>query len=403
MSVRKAKEIIVNIVTYLFSSVGLVVLAALLIFVFSNGYKLLSFKLITGNYFDYITNLKLEDRENYILGGYVDPSLDDAYFSSKWGIALKDAFDNENKPIVEIAYLDERSPLRNMVDVQSKEYKSLKVGSAINKIILSSDESSFIMGLSRDKAESLIENFEQGDVIQDMIMLEPGGGIRGSLLTTLYLIILTLIFALPLGIGTAIYLNEFAKQNKLTNLIKSAIDLIAGMPSIIFGLMGATVFIPFTSKLLNADGGNLLSGALTLAVILLPTIAKTTEEALKAIPDKYRHASLALGASKTQTTFKVVIPNALSGILTATLLSIGRIIGESAALIYAVGTVIKDRVSISEKSTTLAVHIWSMMGGENPNFELSCAISIIILLIVFILSISVKYVSKKINKFQEEN
>ena len=284
MSVRKAKEIIVNIVTYLFSSVGLVVLAALLIFVFSNGYKLLSFKLITGNYFDYITNLKLEDRENYILGGYVDPSLDDAYFSSKWGIVIKDAFDNENKPIVEIAYLDERSPLRNMVDVQSKEYKSLKVGSAINKIILSSDESSFIMGLSRDKAESLIENFEQGDVIQDMIMLEPGGGIRGSLLTTLYLIILTLIFALPLGIGTAIYLNEFAKQNKLTNLIKSAIDLIAGMPSIIFGLMGATVFIPFTSKLLNADGGNLLSGALTLAVILLPTIAKTTEEALKAIP-----------------------------------------------------------------------------------------------------------------------
>ncbi|MDD3382245.1 MAG: phosphate ABC transporter permease PstA [Bacilli bacterium] len=403
MNIRKLKEVSINLITYLFSSIGLIVLAVLLIFIFSNGYKLISFDLVTDDYFDELTNLKLDERENYILGNYQNPNIENAYFSSKWGIALKDAVDNENKPIVLISYLDEKSPLNNMIDVQTDEYKSLEVGNAINKIILSSEEVNYIMGLSKDKAENLILKFEQGDVIKDMITLSLGGGIRGSLLTTLYLIVLTLLFALPLGIGTAIYLTEFAKQNKFTDIIKNAIDLIAGMPSIIFGLMGATVFIPFTSKLLNSNGGNLLSGALTLAVILLPTIAKTTEEALKAIPNKYRNASFALGASKTQTTFRVIIPNALSGILTATLLSIGRIIGESAALIYAIGTAIKDDVSISNKSTTLAVHIWSMMSGENPNFELSCAISIIILIIVFILSMSVKFISKKINRFQEVN
>ncbi len=107
---------------------------------------------------------------------------------------------------------------------------------------------------------------------------------------------------------------------------------------------------------------------------------------------------MALGASKVETVFKVVLPNAFSSILTAVLLSIGRIIGESAALIYAVGTVISDNVSINSKSTSLSVHIWSLMSGENPNFEVSSAIAIIILVIVFVLSILVKIVSKKINK-----
>ncbi|MFA6627718.1 MAG: ABC transporter permease subunit, partial [Bacilli bacterium] len=142
------------------------------------------------------------------------------------------------------------------------------------------------------------------------------------------------------------------------------------------------------------------SGALTLSIILLPIIIKTTEESLKVIPHSYRMASLALGASRTQTTFKIVLPNALSGILTATLLSIGRIIGESAALIYAVGTAIKDTAIINDKSTSLAVHIWSLMSGENPNYELACAISIIILMVVALISIGVKIISKKVNKME---
>jgi phosphate transport system permease protein len=225
-----------------------------------------------------------------------------------------------------------------------------------------------------------------------------GGGIRGSLLTTLLLIALTLVIALPIGIISAIYLHEYAPQNKFTDIIRSLIDMTNGIPSIIFGFVGAIVFIPMMNGIIGSQGGSIASGALTLTIILLPTIIKTTEESLKTIPLSYRQASLALGASQTQTVFKVVLPNAIGGLLTATLLSIGRIIGESAALIYAVGTVIKDTVAINERSTSLAVHIWSIMAGENPNFELASSIAILILVVVFILNITVKLISSRADK-----
>ena len=249
----------------------------------------------------------------------------------------------------------------------------------------------------------MVKKLEQATIITDMIASTGGGGIRGSLLTTLYLIILTLTLALPTGICAAIYLHEFSLNNRLTRFIRIMIDMTSGIPSIIFGLAGAVIFIPFMNGVINSNGGSIASGALTLTLILLPIIIKTTEEALKVIPVNYRSASLALGASKTQTIFKVVLPNAVSGILTATLLSIGRIIGESAALIYAVGTAIKDNVAINEKSTSLAVHIWSLMSGENPNFALASAIAIIIMIIVFILSISVKLISQRLNKIKVGN
>ncbi|MDD4123725.1 MAG: ABC transporter permease subunit, partial [Bacilli bacterium] len=200
----------------------------------------------------------------------------------------------------------------------------------------------------------------------------------------------------------AIYLTQYAPKNKITSIMQSMIDMTSGIPSIIFGLVGAIVFIPFMNNLIGSDGGSIASGALTLAIMLLPIIIRTTEEAINVIPTTYRNASLALGASSTQTTFKVILPNALGGILTSVLLSIGRIIGESAALIYAVGTAIKDTAIINQKSTSLAVHIWSLMSGESPNFELSCAISIVILVIVLVLSIITKLVAKKLNKFEVE-
>jgi phosphate transport system permease protein len=203
-----------------------------------------------------------------------------------------------------------------------------------------------------------------------------------------------LIFALPIGIFTAIYLNEFAKKNKITNTIRTMIETLTGVPSIIFGLMGLAVFVPLTIRYTPADSANILSGSLTLAVILLPVIIRSTEESLKVVPDDFRQASLALGANNTQTTFKVVLPSALPGILTATLLAIGRVIGESAALIFAIGTAIKDDISIFGKSTTLAVHIWSLMTDEPANIELASTISIIILLIVLVLNISIKLLSK---------
>ncbi|MDD3107190.1 MAG: phosphate ABC transporter permease PstA [Bacilli bacterium] len=269
-------------------------------------------------------------------------------------------------------------------------------------MVMTNEDKEYLLILARSGAEEMVATLDRATVIIDMIATSGGGGIRGSLITTLYLIGLTLAIALPLGISAAIYLHEFAKQNRFTNSIRTMIDITTGIPSIIFGLVGAIVFIPMMNQTIHSQGGSIASGALTLTIVLLPIIIKTTEESLKVIPNSYRMASLALGASRSQTIFKVVLPNAVSGILTATLLSIGRIIGESAALIYAVGTVIKDNIAINEKSTSLSVHIWSLMSGENPNYELSCAISIVILLLVGVISLCVKLISRKMNKMEDK-
>ncbi|PKK96182.1 MAG: phosphate ABC transporter, permease protein PstA, partial [Tenericutes bacterium HGW-Tenericutes-3] len=252
--------------------------------------------------------------------------------------------------------------------------------------------------LSRFGAEQMINDFDQKDHFRELEFFTPGGGIRGSIITTLYLIFFTLLFALPIGIGAALYLNEYAKANRFTKMVRSFIETLTGVPSIIYGLMGLAIFVPFIVNITSATGGNILSGAMTLAVILLPVVIRTTEEALKVVPDDYRYASLALGASRTQTTFKVVLPSAVPGILTATLLAIGRIIGESAALVFAIGTAIKDEIRITEQSTSLAVHIWSMMTDEPANIELSSTIALIILMIVLVLNLSIKLITKRFMK-----
>lgn len=207
----------------------------------------------------------------------------------------------------------------------------------------------------------------------------------------------SILIALPIGISAAIYLNEYAKKTKVTKLMRSSIELLAGVPSIIFGLMGVSVLFPIT-KAVGINTVSVLLGGLTMAVMLLPLIIRQTEESLKVVPDGLRFASLSLGATQTQTIFKVILPSALPGIITATLLSISRIIGESAALIYTMGTFINDAPRIDQGATTLAVQIWSLMSGEQPNFELSSTISIIILVMVLILNLSVKFITYRLNK-----
>ena len=268
----------------------------------------------------------------------------------------------------------------------------------IDKIVVSNENDSYY-ALSKDGAENMINQLEQGNKIDDMVLKVGGGGIKGSILTTLYLIILTLIIALPLGIGCAIYLNEYASKNKFLTLLHSLIDMLGGIPSIIFGFFGMFIFIPFCDLSFHTNGGSIISGSLTLAVMLLPTIIKNVEESLYVIPNSYRSASLALGASKSQTIFKIILPNSLSGILTATVLSIGRVIGESASLIFALGTAIKDSIKLTGNGTSLAVHIWVLMGGEEPNFDASCAIAIVILIIVLLLNLFVKLIERKLSKY----
>lgn len=199
--------------------------------------------------------------------------------------------------------------------------------------------------------------------------------------------------SLPLGIAGAIYLSVYAKDNAITHSLRSLIDRISGIPSIIFGLVGGIIFLPRTN-----GHNSILAGSFTMARRILPVIIKSTEEAVHAIPKGRQYSSLALGASQTQTTFKIVLPNALPGILTAALLGIGRVIGESAALIYTAGTAIQDIIIPTKGSASLAVHIWYLRSGEHQNFEASCGVARLILIRILILNISLKAVTYFWNK-----
>ena len=207
-----------------------------------------------------------------------------------------------------------------------------------------------------------------------------------ALVGTLLMIVMSLIVALPLGICAAIYLHEYAKPGSfIVKTIRLFNDTLGGMPSIVFGLFGKIFFV-------LALGMNYspLAGALTMALVILPTIVRSVEESLIAVPDSLREASLALGASKFQTLYKVVLPQALPGILTATVLSIGRIVGESAALIFTLGgsvnTLPAGLVGRGSQSSTLTVWVYSLLSEMRPgNEELAYAVSVILLVLVAII------------------
>lgn len=392
---RKVKDFILQFITYGSALLSLVILSLIIGYVATRGVKLLNLDLIRNNYqaINYIAEV---DNNTTLCHCPADTNYPDTvFYSQTWGIALQDEIDLLGKTIVSVYDVHPDSPLNDMVNKGvSQDNLSLGVNYSIIRIAYPDRASS----LSRYGSEQMILELDQATSIRELEFTTSGGGIRGSIITTLYLIILTLIIALPIGVGAAVYLNEYAKKNRLTNIVRSLIETLTGVPSIIYGLMGLAIFVPFIVSITDATGGNIISGALTLSVILLPVVIRTTEESLKVVPDDYRYASLALGASKTQTTFKVILPNAMPGILTATLLAIGRIIGESAALVFAIGTAIKDDISLTGQSTSLAVHIWSMMSDEPANIDLSTTIALIILFIVLILNLSIKLISKNFMK-----
>lgn len=391
-------DVFLRVITYLSASIFIIILAAILINIFSNGTKLLSFKLLTSDY--HYTPYRLSTSV-FKATSFNDPNIKDAYFSKEFGFSVIDGYTLEGEETIKFVYIDKNSPLNNMVNDQG-ENVAIEKGFIFDSTMtaINSDLSTTTI-FSKNGASNLVTKLEGAIGIKDANVRNEGGGIRGSIITTLYLIVLTLLFGLPFGIFTALYLHEIAPQNKLTQTLRSFIDMLTGIPSIIFGLMGAAVFIPLTSKLFNnpdMNRGSLLAGSLTLTIIILPVIIKATESALNVVPKSYKEASFSLGATKTQTTFRVMLPNALPGILSGAILSVGRIIGESAALIFAMGTFIGDKVSITGRSTSLAVHIWSVMGGEIPNVELASTISIIILFIVLVLNILVKIITHRFLK-----
>lgn len=218
------------------------------------------------------------------------------------------------------------------------------------------------------------------------------GGILPMIITTLYMVFVSILVATPIGILSGIYLQEYSKNGKLTKIIRFATESLAGIPSIVYGLFGGIFFV-VTLKL----GYSIVSGALTVAIIILPVIIRTTEEALKTVPDSYREGSLALGGTRFQTLYKVILPSAIPGILSGVILSVGRIIGESAAVLLTAGTVAKLPETIFDSSRTLTVHAY-LLTKESGDIQTVASMGVVLIIMVLALNTLAKVIAKKFNK-----
>lgn len=219
-------------------------------------------------------------------------------------------------------------------------------------------------------------------------------GILPNLLNTLYLILLTLLIALPLGVGAAVYLNEYASSKRFIKVVEFTTETLAGIPSIIYGLVGMLVFV----KVLGF-GTSLLSGCCTLTIMILPTIIRTTQESLKTVPLGYREGALGLGATKWYMIRTIVLPSSLGGIVTGCILAIGRIVGESAALLFTAGsaTIIAKNIfdAYGRGGGSLSVALY-MYGFERGEFEVAFAIAAILLVLVLLINTAAKLAEKKL-------
>lgn len=216
-----------------------------------------------------------------------------------------------------------------------------------------------------------------------------------AIINTLLMTLLSLIVCVPLGIGAAIWLTEYAPRgSRLVKLVRMTAETLSGIPSIIYGLFGALFFVVWLKM-----GLSLLSGALTLAIMVLPTIMRTTEEALLAVPDSFREGSFGLGAGRLRTTFRVVLPSAVPGILSGVILAIGRIVGETAALIYTAGTVAKVPDSLLSSTRTLAVHMYTI-STEGLYINQSYATAVVLLVMVLLINSVSALVAKRIGGFR---
>ena len=394
---RKVNDLFLKGITYLASSLSITVLALIFWFVFRNGINGLDWRLLSSDYNsqNYLVTL-VESQAGDNL--FSDEENNELFFSKKWGIGVVDfvAADHNNYILVE--KLTDDSPLNDLIDNQGERVE-LKVGSAIIRLntVNKDGDIDFAGSQSGQTAQEFIDCLDKSVAIESIYFQNLGGGIRGALFATLCLILLSLVLSVPIGIATAIYLNEYARKNRVTAILKSSIETLSGIPSIIFGLMGVAVFYPVT-VMMGADSLSIVLGGMTMSVILLPIVIRSTQEALAVIPLSLKEGSLALGASTSQTIFKICLPCALPGILSGVLLSVGRVIGESAALIYTMGTYINDQPQVLKPASSLAVMIWSIMSSEQPNFELATTISLVILVMVFFLNFMVKLISKKLSK-----
>ena len=224
-------------------------------------------------------------------------------------------------------------------------------------------------------------------------------GILPNIANTIYIVVVTLIIILPLGVGAAVYLTEYAKNQKLVAAIEFATETLTGIPSIIFGLVGMLFFC----ELLGLQA-SLLAGSLTLVIATIPTIIRTTQESLKTVPQSYREASLGLGAGKWQMIRTVVLPSSIDGIVTGCILAIGRIVGESAALLFTAGMgmsmndffgSVSNFMHSSGSSLTVALYVYAR---ERAEFDVAFAIAAILMLLTLIINLAASLVGRKLKK-----
>ena len=213
-----------------------------------------------------------------------------------------------------------------------------------------------------------------------------------AIITTVEMTLLALVIAVPLGLFTAIYLNEYAKRgNKLVNVIRITTETLSGIPSIVYGLFGMLFFVTQLHW-----GYSLLAGGMTLAIMILPLIMRTAEEALMAVPDTFREGSFGLGAGRLRTVFRIVLPSAMPGILSGIILAIGRIVGETAALIFTAGTMAQIP-SLLQSGRTLAIHMY-VLSGEGLHMNEAYATAVVLLAVVLLMNALSALVAKKLTK-----
>ena len=218
-------------------------------------------------------------------------------------------------------------------------------------------------------------------------------GILPDILNTVYIILLSLIFILPFGVGSAVYLSEYAENRRFVKVIECAAEILSGIPSIIYGLVGMLLFS-------NNFGSSLLSGALTLAIMNIPTVMRTTQESLKTVPQSYRDGAFGLGAGKWRVVRTIVLPNCVEGIITGSLLSVGRILGESAALLFTAGFAhtlngIFDIFTSPGATLSVALYVYAKDDGE---FGVAFAIAAILMVMTLLINISATLISKYFSK-----
>ena len=214
-----------------------------------------------------------------------------------------------------------------------------------------------------------------------------------AIINTLEMTFFALLIAVPFGIGSAIYLVEYAKRgNKLVEIVRITTETLTGIPSIVYGLFGMLFFVNKLQWRLS-----IMAGACTLAIMVLPVIMRTTEEALLAVPDSYREGSFGLGAGKLRTVFQIVLPSAMPGILSGVILAVGRIVGETAALIYTAGTVAGVATDLFSSGRTLAIHMYCL-SSEGMHIDQAYATAVVLLIVVIFINLLSSKIAKRVTK-----